>query len=337
MNPDLAAALAQRVDNLLSGEGAITFPAVPALVDVYTDKCVAVFAELGRAFSADERAHLRAALDRSLAEAHAFSQRSSVTVNYRSRPAEPLNYFLRCNLVTLEQAYREWLASRGGPLFGSAPDARVCALAAEFTDPARDPVLDIGAGTGRNALALARRGHPVDAAELTEDFAEAIRAEAERQSLKVRVIKRDVFATDCFLRTDYSMILLSGVVSEFKTRAELRALFELAAGHLRGGGFLIFNAFVTEAGYTPDEAARQFAQHSYSGFYTPAELAVAAAGLPLEPVSDESVHTYEQEHLPADAWPPTPWYPNWVTGRDVFGPASQRSPIVLRWLVYRKH
>lgn len=337
MDPDLTEALAQRVDNLLSGEGAITFPAVPALVDVYTDKCTAVFAELGRGFSADERRHLRAALERTLTEAHAFSQRSSVTLTYRSRPAEPLSYSVRCNLVTLEQAYTEWLVSRGGPLFGSEPDARVCALAAEAVEPAEYPVLDIGAGTGRNTLALARRGHPVDAAELTEDFAEAIRAAGEQESLKIRVIKRDVFATDCYLRPDYSMILLSGVVSEFRTRTELRTLFELAAGHLRAGGVLVFNAFVTEAGYVPDEAARQFAQHSYSGFYTRGELAVAVAGLPLEPVSDDSVHTYEKQHLPAGAWPPTPWYPNWVTGRDVFGPASPRSPIELRWLVYRKH
>ena len=36
------------------------------------------------------------------------------------------------------------------------------ALADETPVPAEAPVLDIGAGTGRNALALARRGHRVD-------------------------------------------------------------------------------------------------------------------------------------------------------------------------------
>jgi tRNA1(Val) A37 N6-methylase TrmN6 len=39
-------------------------------------------------------------------------------------------------------------------------------------------VLDIGGGTGRNALALARRGHPVDVVESTSKFADMIRADA---------------------------------------------------------------------------------------------------------------------------------------------------------------
>ena len=333
----LAAALGERVDNLMSGEGSVTFPAVPAMIDTYTDRCVAVFAAVGRPFSGEERGHLREVLARTLAEAHAFSQRSSITITYRSHPAEPLTYAVRCNLVTLEQAYHEWTASRAGPLFGAEPDARVWALAAGVADPPAHPVLDIGAGTGRNALALARRGHPVDAAEPTDDFARAIEAAAQQESLNVRVIRRDVLDPDCYLRPDYSMVVLSGVVSEFRTARQLRGMFELAARHLVTGGHLVFNVFVTEAGYVPSDAARQFAQQSYSGFFTPDEIAVAAAGLSLDLVADDSVHVYEKEHLPAGVWPPTSWYVNWVTGRDVFGPAAEACPIELRWLVYRKN
>ena len=336
----LAAALTQRLDNLISGSGSITFPAVPAMADIITDKCASVFGEQGRAFSAAERASLRAILVRALTEAHEFSQRSSVTITYQSRPAEPLNYSVRCNLVTIEQAYREWVASRDESLFGNEPDARVCALAAEAADPAVFPVLDVGAGTGRNALALARRGHPVDAAELTAEFAEAIRLAAERESLKIRVIRRDVFDRDCYLRRDYALIVLSGVVSEFRAPSELRALFELAARHLAAGGALLFNAFVADPVHFPgdglDAAARQFAQHSYSAFFTRGEIAAAAGGLPLELTADDSVHDYERTHLPAGGWPPTAWYANWATGRDVFGPAAETPPIELRWLVYRK-
>jgi 16S rRNA A1518/A1519 N6-dimethyltransferase RsmA/KsgA/DIM1 with predicted DNA glycosylase/AP lyase activity len=36
-------------------------------------------------------------------------------------------------------------------------------------------MLDIGGGTGRNTLALARRGHPVDVVEMTPKFADTIR------------------------------------------------------------------------------------------------------------------------------------------------------------------
>lgn len=339
LHDQLPTALGQRVDNLMHADGSITFPAVPAMAEAFTDKCVRVFAAVGRAFTESERVHLRSVLERALAEAHTFSQRSSVTVSYRALPAEALNYEVTCNLVTLEQAYQKWISGRRGALFGAEPDARVWALASEVSqvaDAAVNPVLDIGAGIGRNALALARRGHPVDAVEPTEDFAEAINLAAQQESLGVRVIRRDVFDPACFLRTNYSMVVLSGVVSEFRTTRQLRAMFELAAGHLRPGGSLVFNVFMTDAGYTPDDAARQFAQQSYSAFFTPAEIAEASADLPLDPVADDGVHDYEKEHLPPGMWPPTAWYANWVTGRDVFGPAAATSPIELRWLVYRK-
>jgi 16S rRNA A1518/A1519 N6-dimethyltransferase RsmA/KsgA/DIM1 with predicted DNA glycosylase/AP lyase activity len=47
-------------------------------------------------------------------------------------------------------------------------------------DPTTHRVLDIGGGTGRNTLALARRGHPVDVVEMTPKFAELIRDDAQR-------------------------------------------------------------------------------------------------------------------------------------------------------------
>jgi len=60
-------------------------------------------------------------------------------------------------------------------------------------------VLDIGGGTGRNTLALARRGHPVDVVEMTPKFADIIRAEAERVAVALsgradRTSERDAAA-----------------------------------------------------------------------------------------------------------------------------------------------
>lgn len=329
-------ALAARADNLLRSDGEITFPAVPAMREDFTDKCVQTFAAVGRAFNADERSHLAALLGRALTEAYAFSQRSSVTVTYRSRSAGPLDYRVIPNCVTLEEAYDEWVAQREPPLFGPGPDARIWALAGEAADPTRCRVLDIGAGTGRNTLALARRGHPVDAAELTGAFADDIDAAARREALDVTVIRRDVFDAQAGIRQDYSLVLLSGVVSEFRTGEQLRAMFTLAARSLLPGGVLVFNTFLACDGAALDDAARQFAEFSYSSFFTRAELAAAARGLPLEQVADDSVYEYEKTHLPDGQWPPTDWYENWVTGKDVFGLDRERSPIESRWLVYRR-
>ena len=168
--------------------------------------------------------------------------------------------------------------SRTPTSIGSPPASRRCSAPNRTRGcgrwPAKQPipepyrVLDIGAGTGRNALALARRGHPVDAVEMTPKFADIIRAEAEREALDVRVIQRDVFATMNDLRGDYRLIVLSEVVSDFRTTQQLRGVFELADRCLAPGGRLVFNAFLARHGYIPDDAARELGQQVYTTIFT---------------------------------------------------------------------
>jgi hypothetical protein len=89
-------------------------------------------------------------------------------------------------------------------------------------------------------------------------------------------------------------------------------------------------------GYTPDDAARELGQQSYTSMFTRDEMATAAAGLPLTLLADDSVHDYEKQHLREGAWPQTNWYPNWTAGQDVFDLQRQYCPIDMLWLVYRK-
>jgi SAM-dependent methyltransferase len=210
------------------------------------------------------------------------------------------------------------------------------ALAGETADPKSLWVLDIGAGTGRNTLALARRGHPVDAVEMTPKFADIIRTEVQREALDVRVIQRDVFATINDLRRDYRLIVLSEVVSDFRTTQQLRAVFELADRCMAPGGHLVFNAFLACPGYIPDDAARELGQQVCTAIFTRQELANAAGLLPFTLVGDDSVYEYEKAHLPDGAWPPTSWYAGWVSGLDVFDVEREASPVEMRWLVYQK-
>ena len=238
--------------------------------------------------------------------------------------------------MTLGGAYDGWLDTREGPLFGTEPDARVWALAAEMADAASHPVLDVGAGTGRNTLALARRGHPVDAVEMSPKFADIIRAEAERESLPVHVLAGDVFETMAGVRHDYALIILAEVVPDFRTTGELRGIFELAADCLAPEGCLVFNVFLAREGYTPDAAALELGQQCNTMIYTQDELSAAATGLPLDLISDDSAYEYEKIHLPDGAWPPTSWFDGWASGLDVFDVEREDSPIELRWLVYRK-
>ena len=317
--------------------GEITLPAVPDMLDEYVQTCDEVFTALGVRFTAEELAHLRGVLDGQLTEAYAASPRSDIVITYDSPVGLTVNYHVAAKWFTVEGAYDNWVATREPPLFGTEPDARVWALAGEADNPSAFPILDIGAGTGRNTLALARRGHPVDAVEMTPKFAELLRSDAAQQSLDVRVIQRDVFETMGDLRNDYQLILLSEVVSDFRTIEQLKGVFDLAARCLAPGGRLVFNIFLPRGGYELEPAARELGQQCYTSIFTAAELRDAAAGQPLELICDDSVHDYEKDHLPAHGWPPTSWYANWVSGLDVFDVARDESPIEMRWLVYRKN
>ncbi len=332
----LREAMARRLYRRSVATGQITVPAVPSLLDEYVTMCDNVFASLGVGYSPEEFAQLKAVLQTQLAEAYRTSSRSNIVISFHAPFGHALNYRVTTEWATIGAAYDNWVGNREGALFGTEPDARVSALAGEAVDPTTCRVLDIGAGTGRNALALARRGHPVDAVEIASNFAQIIRSEAERQSLDVRVIERDVFASADDVRDDYQLIVASELVPDFRTTQELRALFELAARCLAPGGRLLFNTFLPRQGYTPDDAARELGQQCNTMIFTWEEISSAADLLPLELVADDSAHDYEKTHLPEGAWPPTAWFANWADGLDLFDVERGDSPIELHWLVYQK-
>jgi SAM-dependent methyltransferase len=332
----LRQALARRLYRRAVAEGQIALPAVPGLLDEYLTMCQNLFASLGIRHTAQQSAQLKAALQRELKKGFRASSRSNIVISFDTPFGTGLNYRVKAEVSTIAVEYDHWVATREGPLFGTEPDARVLALAGEAADSGTYRVLDIGAGTGRNALALARRGHPVDAIEMAPKFAEIIRSETQRDSLAVRVIESDVFTAMEGVRDEYQLIVASELVPDFRTTRELRGLFELAAECLAPGGCLVFNTFLAREGYTPDDAAREFGQQCNSTIFTRDELTKAAAELPLGLIADDFAYEYEKTHLPEGAWPPTAWFEGWAHGLDVFDVERAESPIELRWLVYQK-
>lgn len=337
-HPDVSRerALVRTLQRRAIAQGTITLPAVPALLGEYVTLCLSTFSALGVEFDAEQQAALTDVLRLQLDEAFAASPRSEIVITYDVPVGHLVNYHVRPQWASIEKTYDTWVATREAPYFGTEPDARVLALALEHDEPKSCPVLDIGAGTGRNSLALARRGHPVDALEVSGNFADLLRDAARTQSLGIRVIQRDLFGAVDYLPGDYRLIVLSEVASDFRSMDDLRQVFTLAAACLVDEGRLVLNAFIANDGYEPDEAARQLAQQTYSAIFTRAEFETAIAGLPLELVDDASVYDFEREQLPEESWPPTGWFEGWVLGHDVFGLPRSDIPIEMRWLVYRK-
>ena len=196
VNSTVRDAMTRRLHRRSIVEGKITLPAVPGMIDQYMAMCEALFTTVGRPFTPEQLGQVRAVLEGQLAAAYQNSPRSNIVISFDAPVGMILNYRVKAEWWTVDGAYENWIDTREPPLFGTEPDARVWMLANQATDPTAHRVLDIDGGTGRNTLALARRGHPVDVVEMTPKFAGMIRADAERESLNVRVIERDVFATE---------------------------------------------------------------------------------------------------------------------------------------------
>lgn len=321
-------------------EAKLRLPAIPALLNHYTQVLSTLFVGLGSAFKADDTKRLRNVLERELGSGFDASPYSKIVISFHSQtpPETGIHYEIQHEVITLEDEYEEWVRSRKPPLFGANPDAKVMSLAHALGSPGEVCVLDVGAGTGRNTLPLARGGFRIDAVELAPSLAKVLRAELAKKRLDARVFEGD--ALDPALQVPaqtYQLVVLAEVVaSHFRSVEQLRQLFERASDWLVPGGLLAFSGFIASDEYKPDLLAKQASQVFWSCLFTRRELEQASLELPFERISDESCYAFEHKHLAANAWPPTGWFARWSRGHDLFELPAGKPPHELRWLVYRR-
>jgi SAM-dependent methyltransferase len=330
----------RRLPRRVAAHGQLVFPALPSLLEHYVQNVGNIFAAVGRTFSPAELDHVRSILKTKLTEAFASSPYSKVIVDYSTDqpPSTALSYTISHAVITIADEYAGWVKNRQPPLFGAHADAKVIDLAQSLGPREQVTVLDIGAGTGRNTLPLLAAGFPTDAVELAPALAEILRQEIANKGFAARVFEGDALDTALELpRAHYKLVVLAEVVaSHFRELPQLRRLFEVCEELLVPGGLLVFSMFLTSSGYKPDALAREMSQSMWCCAFTRGELDDAAYGRAFTRVSDESTYDYEQSHLPAEAWPPTGWFSEWARGQDLFDLPPEKTPLELRWLVYRR-
>jgi SAM-dependent methyltransferase len=331
------AAILRALDKRLSFKGELRFPCLPVMADEFSAKLATVWATQGRAISNDEREELRRSVRAALAHGYEVSPTGAILVSWEASQGGPIAYKAELHERRLNQRYEGWTESPSSPLFGAAPDVKLMHVAATLGDASSAPVLDVGAGTGRNALALAAKGHPTDAIEVVSAFCKMIQAKAAGSSLPLRVFESDVLDEQLQLEPGrYRLAFASEVLTDFRSVDEARALFVKLADALGPGGLLLFNAFLGRNGYEPDRLAREFGHTWFSSLYSHDDLAFIERELPFELVSDESTFEFEKAHTDPKAWPPTTWYESWSQGSNVFDVPLGKAPIELRWLLYRR-
>jgi SAM-dependent methyltransferase len=112
---------------------------------------------------------------------------------------------------------------------------------ARFREPGR--VIDLGCGSGRHAIRLARRGFRVVAAELSQSMLVEVARRAELTELKVDTVRLNLCRLECFPdgSFDYAVSMFSTLGMIRTPRARQRALSE-AARVLKVGGRLALHA-----------------------------------------------------------------------------------------------
>jgi cyclopropane fatty-acyl-phospholipid synthase-like methyltransferase len=103
------------------------------------------------------------------------------------------------------------------------------------------PVLDIGAGQGRNAFFLARQGFSVEAIDPSRVAVETISAIAARENLPVHSTQSG-FGEFVSQVDFYAGILVFGVI-QILTREEIQLLIEKIGGWTRKGSLVFITGF----------------------------------------------------------------------------------------------
>jgi SAM-dependent methyltransferase len=310
------------------------FPATPAMERIILQRIEALVRLIGRPFSRDDMEEVAGKVVPRLERGWAASPHGLITFSWESRstPTYDLTYVVALDNESTTDQYARWAVERAEP-FGVLPDAMVMHVAAGLPGVR---VLDIGAGSGRNAFALANAGHPVDALEPTLGFVALMQAKATELGLPVVAFEGDILSPSIELDPRYGMAILSEVTSHFRKPEDLRLLFERLAGAIEPGGAVVVNVFLAEEGWTPGRLMRELAEVAWSTMYSRAELSAALDGLPFVLETLVPCTTFEAENLPEGAYPPTKWYDSWANGWDVFGVVKGVPPVKLTWLVLRR-
>jgi SAM-dependent methyltransferase len=121
----------------------------------------------------------------------------------------------------------------------------------ELADAEGDPVLEIGAGTGRVALDLARRGHDVTALDHDARLLDALRERAAAAGRSVTTLVADARDFDAGRRFALCLVPMQ-TLQLLGGRPGRRRLWRRARAHLEPGGLLAAAIAVGLESYAPE-------------------------------------------------------------------------------------
>lgn len=130
------------------------------------------------------------------------------------------------------------------------------------------PILDLGAGTGRLAIPLARDGHRVVALDQAPAMLERLRQRVEQApgvvAGRIETARGDLRTFDLGKRRFGLAIAAFNVVEHLYTRVELGAFLARVAAHLEPGGTFAFDVQMPDLGWLNRDPEKRWARTRFT-------------------------------------------------------------------------
>ena len=141
--------LKERLKKNIGIKGEFYLPCLPSMLEDYLKLLSDFLTNLGQNLDSAQTENLRTLIANALAEGFKNSPHANLIVSYFPANSQiglagGITLNTKIQIESMAQKYHSWPDIRPEPLFGSHPDAKVIAIAAELGEPGKAPILDVG-------------------------------------------------------------------------------------------------------------------------------------------------------------------------------------------------
>lgn len=216
------------------------------------------------------------------------------------------------------------------------------------TDKSLVSILDIGAGDGRNSIAIAKKGYKLTALETSNVGRDLIIDEATKAGVSdlIRVSKADLLKVDDTKLPEkkYDFVLMSHVSQHF-TEEDFQVMMKNIAKMLKPGGKVVFDVLFKQDNFIMPEITLDPEEDGFCSFEEKQVLEIAANNglqLVIKPVDYNEPDEVRADFVDSGLWGREPGEDFWSDEDPIFsaipviGDPEPKLNVDLKWVMLSK-